>query len=262
MMPVVPSIKTTRISQHEFKDLSYGVMQHVFEIHNEFGRLFDEKIYKRELAARMHDVELEVLVELIHGSFVKRLFADVIVSGSGLFEFKVADTIHPKHRSQAMQYLLLFDLSHAKIVNTQPDQVQHEFVNCHQRLADLRRFKIDSNQFDFSATGAHEFYAHLVLLLRDWGTGLCLSLYEQALHHCLHGEESGNQLVSVNGCQGHLGEQPMGLAAPGIAFKLTALSKGEESFQTHAKRLLNHTSLNAIHWANIKNELVTFKTIR
>ncbi len=34
-MPIIPSIETTRISQNEFKELSYQVMQHVFAIHND-----------------------------------------------------------------------------------------------------------------------------------------------------------------------------------------------------------------------------------
>jgi hypothetical protein len=34
-----------RITQDEFKQIAGEVMQHVFTIHNEFGRFFDEQIY-------------------------------------------------------------------------------------------------------------------------------------------------------------------------------------------------------------------------
>lgn len=37
-MPIIPSIETTRISQNEFKELSYQVMQHVFAIHKYVGQ--------------------------------------------------------------------------------------------------------------------------------------------------------------------------------------------------------------------------------
>ena len=48
---IIPAHPVRRLSQDEFGELSYAVMAHVFEIHNEFGRFFDERIYKRELAS-------------------------------------------------------------------------------------------------------------------------------------------------------------------------------------------------------------------
>ena len=53
------------------------------------------------------------------------------------FEFKAAEAIHPKHRGQGIHYLFLFDLGHGKIVNVRNEEVEHEFVNCNQRLVDL-----------------------------------------------------------------------------------------------------------------------------
>jgi hypothetical protein len=50
-------------------------MQHVFTIHNEFGRFFDEQIYTKELVDRMDGVELEVPVTVTHDSFLRRVFA-------------------------------------------------------------------------------------------------------------------------------------------------------------------------------------------
>jgi hypothetical protein len=35
-------------------------MNVVYDIHNEFGRFFDETVYKRELADRMPGMELEL----------------------------------------------------------------------------------------------------------------------------------------------------------------------------------------------------------
>ncbi len=261
-MPVIPSIRIVRISQHEFQELSHEVMRHVFDIHNEFGRFFDERVYKRELADRMAGVAMEVSVEVIYGSFTKTLFADVIVTHSGLFEFKVVEAIHPEHRCQTIQYLLLFDLAHGKIINMQTEFVQHEFVNCHQRLPDLRVFVINSNAFDVSIAGAGVFRDQIVEILRDWGTGLQLGLYEEVLTHCLGGEEAVSSLVDVLSSHGQLAKQRMRLVAPNVAFKLTALPAREGEFELHARRLLRHTSLEAIHWANIRNGHVAFRTIR
>ncbi len=58
-MPVALNIPIRRISQSEFGDVAYEVMQHVFDIHNELGRFFDEKIYKLELRAGCRTCDLK-----------------------------------------------------------------------------------------------------------------------------------------------------------------------------------------------------------
>jgi hypothetical protein len=57
-MAVTLPIPIRRLSQSEFGELAFDVMRHVFAIHNEIGRFFDEKIYKRELARRLPRVRL------------------------------------------------------------------------------------------------------------------------------------------------------------------------------------------------------------
>ena len=57
--------------------------------HSDFGRLFDEKVYKKELSNRLKDVALDVAVDVTHGTFTKRYFADVLVHHGELFKFKM-----------------------------------------------------------------------------------------------------------------------------------------------------------------------------
>jgi GxxExxY protein len=261
-MPIIPSIKTRRITQDEFGELSYEVMQHVFAIHTEFGRFFDEKIYKRELATRMKDVQLEVPVDVTHKTFSKHYQADVIVGGCGLFEFKAAEAIHPKHRGQTIHYLLLFDLPHGKIVNLRTEQVQHEFVNCHHRLTDLRHPQVLTEAWDTAVPGADLFCDTLVGLVRDWGTGLEVQLYEEAVTHFFGGEQQVERLVPVSGSSGPLGDQRMRLLSSEVAFKITGFTEGEDSFAAHAQKLLRHTPLKAILWANVTTSQVAFRMIR
>ncbi|MBM3878691.1 MAG: GxxExxY protein [Verrucomicrobia bacterium] len=82
-MPIIVHGPIRRLSQSEFRDLSYTVMRHVFDMHRDLGRLFDEKIYKRELARRAPAIRLEVPVTVSLGSFTKKYFLDVLV-GLGL----------------------------------------------------------------------------------------------------------------------------------------------------------------------------------
>jgi GxxExxY protein len=260
-MPIIPSITTRRLSQKEFGSLAYEVMEHVFAIHGDFGRFFDEKIYKKELAARMEGVLLEVFVDVVHGTFSKRYFADVIVHDGGLFEFKAADAIHSKHRGQTIHYLLLFELAHGKLINVRTEEVKHEFVNCHRRLAKLRSPAIIDEAWDRNTIGAEAFRDTLTTLVHDWGTGLDIALYEEGLEHFFNKAQPLNPTVPVFGNSGHLADQRMRLVTPEAAFKLTALSKPSNNLPTNARKLLRHTPLKVIHWANLTNDEITLTTI-
>ena len=215
-MPIIRPFETERIAQEEFKYLAYELLEHVFAIHNEFGRFFDERVYKRELADRLPGIELELPAIVTHGNFSKTLKLDVLVQRRGLFEFKAAECIHDRHRSQTLNYLLLFDLAHGKIVNVRPERVESEFVNCHQRLVDLRYPEIVDTAFDSHVTGGNFFHDKLTALVHDWGAGLELSLFEEALTHFLGGEEQVLVPVPVTGSKRHLHDQKMRLLAPDV----------------------------------------------
>jgi GxxExxY protein len=166
-MPIIPSIATTPVSQEAFGKQAFDVMRHVFAIHDVYGRFFDEIIYKRELARRMEGLELEVSVDVVHQTFRKTYFADVIANQSGLFEFKAAETIHARHRAQTTHYLLLFGLHHAKIINVRPDSVEHEFVNVQTSSNKLRSPKIMDTSLLLGSPGARHLREILLSLVHD-----------------------------------------------------------------------------------------------
>lgn len=262
-MPITISSPIRRLSQGEFGELAYSVLGSVFEIHREFGRLFHEKIYQRELARRHPHVQLEVPVQVWHRSFAKVCYLDALVAGGGLFEFKAVEAIAPRHRAQCLNYLLLAELGHAQLLNVRAEQVEHEFVNTTLRHADRRDFTIVCR--DWTACRslvADRFRDILIGLLRDWGTGLELPLYVDALTHFLGGESQVHRDVVVRMADHTLGVQRMHLAAPGVAFTLTASANAGRGFETHARRLLQHTNLEEILWANIGLKCVSLTSIR
>jgi GxxExxY protein len=141
-MPVTLPIAVRRLAQSEFGELAFEVMRHVFAIHNEIGRFFDEKIYKQELARRMPDVRLELPIDIMFDSFHKRCFLDVMVGDGGIFEFKAVQALTGCHRAQLLQYLLLSDVAHGKVINVRSHDIEHEFVNTHWRHADRISFNV------------------------------------------------------------------------------------------------------------------------
>lgn len=260
-MPIHCPIVTKRISQAEFKALASEVVGHVIDIHNVFGRFFDELIYKKELADRMGGVMLEVEIVVTHGSFSKSYFVDVLVNSSGVFEFKAADVIHARHRGQTLNYLLLLDLAHGKIINVRPESIGQEFVNCPARLADLKNPVIVDARWNAGIAGADRLREVLMELIADWGAGLEIGLYEEALSHFLGGEDKVLLPVPVFGKKGHLGDQRMRLVAPDVAFKITGLQERLDKFEEEARKLLKHTALSAIHWINITQTTVHCTTL-
>lgn len=262
-MPAHCAIKIPRLNQQQFGEVSYRVMEQVFAIHREFGRLFDERIYKQELALRLPGTQLEVPVDASHRTFTKRYFLDVVTAEGALFEFKAVEELLRRHWAQLLHYLLLLDLSHGKLVNLRTTEVQHEFVNAAMTTAERRSFSLERRDFVAASPGATAVEGIIVPLLEDLGTGLALALYEEALTHLLGGEAGVVRDVNVLSGDGTvLGTQRMRLCAPGAAFKLTTFSEPPPTFADHCQRLLRHLPLEAIQWVNIANQRVTFTTLR
>lgn len=261
-MPIIPSIPLRRISQQEFGAMSFEVMRHVFEMHKEFGRFFDEKIYKRELARRLPGVRLETPLDFIHESFRKRYFLDVLLDAAGLFEFKAVERLVPRHRAQSLHYLFAGNLAHAKLINMRPESVEHEFINSALTEDGRKRFTITTTRWDRTMAGASCVEEVMVALLKDWGAGLEVPLYEEALTHFLGGGSMVEQEVEIRHGSTSLGHQRFRLAAPEVAFKLTALTECQEEFEDHTRRLLAHTSMKALLWVNLTVSEITFTTLK
>lgn len=258
-MPVIVDAVTKRLDQAAFGKIAHDVMRCVFDIHNEFGRFFDEKIYKREMARRLANTQLEVPIRVTFEDFSKTYFLDALVEGSAVFEFKTVDVLAPRHRSQLLNYLLLAELPHGKLVNMRTEQVQHEFVNTSLRLSDRTGFQVAAD--GWQEFGDRALRPWFEAFLRDVGTGLENNLYEEALTQFIGGEELSLQEIEVVSSQAFLGLQKFRLATPNVAIKVTAFADPSNLFTTHARKLLEHTKLQAIQWINIARNEVLFQTI-
>jgi GxxExxY protein len=260
-MPIHVDAKTRRLSQSEFGKLAYDVLGEAFRIHAELGRYFHEGIYKEALASRFPNVRLEVPVVVTHRDFRKQYSLDVLVGDGGLFEFKAAEAIVPRHRGQLTNYLILSDLAHGQLINMRPSEVEHEFVNAPATRAERLQFEIDDSRWHEIVPRAALWRNTLTEVLKDWGTGLELPLYEAAMVHFLGGAQAAIQDVDV--VMGHrkLGHQPFRVVAPNVAFKLTALESSLDAFEAQSRQLLKQTSLSAILWANIVHQRVTLTTL-
>lgn len=98
-------------------------------------------------------------------------------------------------------------------------------------------------------------------LVRDWGTCLDRSLYEEALVHFLGGPERayGETDVYVDGKI--VASQTVGLCSPQTAFKVTTMGDESDSFREHLIRFLSHTSLECMQWIDISRQRIRFETL-
>lgn len=222
---------------------------------------FDEKFYKRELANRIPGVRLEELIEVKFESFKKPYFIDVLVGDGGFFEFKAVEALVGRHRAQLLNYMLLCDVGHGKLINIRPEDVEHEFVNTQWERADRLSFDVRSPQWNKDLPGVISLRDLLVSLLRDLGTGLEIPLYEEAVTHFFGGVDQVESEMQVEIGGRFLGRQKVRQIAPGIALKITGFDGDLDKFEVHARRLLSHVDLRAIAWVNINMKSVTFKTL-
>lgn len=159
---------------------------------------------------------------------------DVLADHSAVFELKTVEALAPKHDAQLLNYLLLADRRRFTVVDDGVDAAP-----------ELRRIK---NLF--------------LDLVGDWGTGLELTLYTEAMTELLGGEERVIQEIEIVSGTRVAGRQKVHLALPDIVLKITSADKrGRDRFVQHARRFLEHTRLHCLLWINITLHEILFQAI-
>lgn len=260
-MPITLDEELIIPTQGEFAELAYDVMDCFFKVHNEVGRFCEEKIYKREVARRFGGIRLEFPITLTHQAYRKQYFADMVIRHRAIFEAKAVEALTPRHRAQTTNYLLLTELPHAKLLNLRSELIQHEFVNTTLRHSDRTHFRVDDSGFDPVGSRDVEWKEWLTSALYDWGAGLDVQLYEDALTEFLGGEllVQRDVPIVINGAA--IGDQKGRYCGERVVFKISTLPNELGPFELHARRFLFHTPLDAVQWVNINRDLVTFRTL-
>lgn len=260
-MPTKLPIQFRRLSYEEFAKAAYEVMEAVFAAHNDLGRLFDEVVYRDEIARRLEGARVEVPIEVSFEDFRKTYYLDLLWADGAIFEFKAVEKLVDRHRAQMLNYLLLVDSPHGKLVNLRPESVEHEFVNAALTRADRICFAVEDDGFAEIGDGSPGLRELLVPMLRDWGVGLDSNLYEEALTHFLGGEDRVLRPIEIR-VGNKLFGQVMRAVTPNAGFKVTTLGEGKSRYEGHLRRFLAHTSLESMQWINIGRKVVSFKTIK
>lgn len=265
-MPIKHEINITPISEDDFHQLDYKVMDLAFSIHNEMGRFWDEKIYQNELARRCREIGFEkVLTEVpvyaCYEDFERLYLIDLLINNSVVYELKTVRSLNEDHLKQALHYLFLLNLQHGKLINFRPQSVEYRFVST--RLTTEKRFDFKIIDYNYQAIDDDSIWLRnmLVNLLKEWGAFLDINLFYKTINHFRGGKENVVQEIKVMYDSHVIGEQSVHLLNPKTAFKISAVTKEIESYEQHLYRFIKYANLRALQWINLNHSRIEFKTI-
>lgn len=260
-MPILPSLPITNLGQSDFHRIDEQMLGHAFAIHNQFGRLLDEAIYKQELADRCTAdgliAQREVRIRVEHRSFVKDYFIDLLLCGSTIVEAKTVKELLATHHGQGINYLLLAGTHHGSLINFRPSRVDRKFLSTTLTHEDRRRF-------EFTEDGWPDDEPHQRLrdsvnaFCADVGLGLDLPLYREAFTHLAH---CPRQLVPVLSGTKTIGHQELTMISEDTALAVTSLDDLDDYYK-HLQRLVSNTNLSAISWINLRLGRIQLQQIK
>jgi GxxExxY protein len=255
-----------RINEQDFHEIDFQITGLAFDIHNEIGRLWHEKIYRNLLADRCRkagfaNVETEVPIVVSYQDFVKEYYVDLLLDDSILYELKTVSALNPEHDKQALHYLFLLGLQHGKLINFRPASVEKRFVSTTLLPEDRHDIVFDDEQWLELDDDSRWLKSLIVELLMDWGAYLETGLFYEAIYHFHDGEDRVVKDIEVVLNETKLGNQKVHLINPKTAFKITAMTKGIKSYKKHLSRFISLTDLSAIQWINFNHHVISFETI-
>jgi GxxExxY protein len=113
-----------------YRDLSYRVMQAVFEVHNTLGPGFAESVYEEALAYELElcDIPFErqqVVTVCYKGRVVGTHRLDLVVDGKILLELKAVSALTDVFKQQTLSYLKATGLKLGILVNFGTPRVKY-----------------------------------------------------------------------------------------------------------------------------------------
>lgn len=257
-----PSIRDLTVA--EFDSVDRDVMGCAFASQNELGRLCDEKVYENDLAIRLRSVGRNVATQLpivvSHGSFSKTYRLD-LVCDHAVYDTKTVLALTDAHKSQVLNYAMLLDVRHVKLLNFRTSQVQGKI--CFNPITEelRRQYQIDESEFRELSLGCRDLVATLRALLEDWGAFLETRLYSEALVHLLGGESNCVRRIDLRRAGYLLGTHEVMMHSPHHFFILSAITHESHFYREHLRRLFRLSDLSGLQWINMNHHRIELVTL-
>jgi GxxExxY protein len=99
-----------RMFEGKHSDLSDKIIKVFYEVHNELGYGFSERVYQKAFGIALRQIDLKVEEQLpikvyFRGQEIGEYFADMVVNDVILLELKAVAQIVEEHEAQLLNYL-------------------------------------------------------------------------------------------------------------------------------------------------------------
>ena len=106
----------------KYANLSEKIIKIFYEVHNELGYGFNEKVYQRAFAIALREsgfkVDEQVAIKVYyHGQIVGEYFVDMLVNDVILLELKSVNAILEEHEAQLLNYLKATEIEVGYVMN-------------------------------------------------------------------------------------------------------------------------------------------------
>jgi len=171
-MPIEVDSEIEVFSEDEFHSLAHRLMGIVFDVHNEFGRLLNEDVYKQAIrrrceAAGIVPARREVEIKVHYRDFEKSYFMDLLFARGFLVEAKTIDALNNAHHTQTLHYLLLTCMRHGLLINLRPGQVEKRYVSTTLDMAARRRVVVHNSEWHGINDSSQRLHRLFLELLAD-----------------------------------------------------------------------------------------------
>lgn len=115
------------------KEITHEILSSAFEVSNQLGVGFLEKVYENALKVELEQRGLRVetqkrIVISYKGEVVGTYMIDLLVEGKVIIEVKNAENIIPNYKAQLMNYLKATGIKVGLIINFGKTKVQFERI--------------------------------------------------------------------------------------------------------------------------------------
>lgn len=115
------------------KELSYKIMQAVFEVHNQLGPGYLEALYEEALAHEFSlqqiPFERQKIVPVVYkGNIIGQHRLDMVVNGEIILELKAVSELADIHKQQLLSYLKATNLPLGILINFGTPRVQYQRI--------------------------------------------------------------------------------------------------------------------------------------
>jgi len=178
------------------------------------------------------------------------------------YELKTVEALCEQHRAQLLNYLMLCDVHHGKLINFRPLSVEWEFVSTNLTENLRKEYTVCDKYWCDTEAESSQFKSNILQVIDSLGLFLDTDLYTEIITYLKGQSDRVIQPINIISNNKAIARQKEHLLTPDTAFKISMISRNEQSFESNLHKLLLHTELRAIQWVNLNHNLVTFKTIK